>query len=83
MRFALCLFCALSIFTAPVHAHEFYCKDFPTYADAVRHCKTSAQHSWPDKCGSHDRDKDGRPCECRPGGPETDTQACKSKRKKK
>ena len=33
--------------------------------------------------GAHDRDKDGRPCECRPGGPETDTKACKSKRTKR
>jgi len=83
MRLAIILACLSIAATTPAVAHEYRCDEFPTYADAVRHCKTSAKHVWPTKCGNHDRDKDGRPCECRPGGPEMDTQACKSKRKKK
>ncbi len=79
----LWLACALSIgIMSDAFAHKFKCDAFPTYADAVRHCKAGPPHIWPVKCGNHDRDKDGRPCECRPGGPETDTKACKSKRKK-
>jgi|GEM_PF-2726147 len=82
MRSTLLLLCTISFAPIAATAHERKCDEFPTYADALRHCKESTHHSWPTKCGNHDRDKDGRPCECRPGGPETDTQACKSKRKK-
>ena len=77
------LACTISICLAEgASAHKKKCDEFPTYTDAVNHCKNVPPHVWPTNCGNHDRDKDGRPCECRPGGAKVDTNACKSKRKK-
>ena len=63
--------------------HEKKCEEFGTYAEAVKHCKAGPPHEWPRKCGSHDRDKDQMPCECLPGGPEVNSNACKAKARKK
>jgi hypothetical protein len=76
------IFSAFMCFGPPVSAHMLKCEDFKTYQQAVEHCKQSLVHSWPDDCGNHDRDDDGRPCECLKGGPETDPNACGDKTKK-
>ncbi len=77
------LICAMSIWSMSGASAHGRCDTFPTYADAVRHCNTSPLHVGKAFCGSHDRDKDGRPCECNEGGPKADENACKSKRKRK
>ena len=69
--------------TGSAKAHQKKCTEFRSYQEAVQHCKTVPPHQFPQNCGNHDRDKDGRPCECQPGGPEADLQACKSKRARK
>jgi len=80
--FSLSLLAALAV-TSPAHAHQKKCTEFRSYQEAVQHCKAVPPHQFPQNCGNHDRDKDGRPCECQPGGPEADSQACKSKRARK
>lgn len=57
------------------------CRHFPTYQDAVAWCL--AHHGSTTGCGGLDRDRDGLPCECNPGGPEADERACVNRSEEK
>jgi len=65
---------------APPRISRVSCKDFKTYAEAKRyydaHYKSYYQAK-PIKASVLDRDKDGLPCECLPGGPGAGKPNCK------
>ncbi|MEO0995355.1 MAG: excalibur calcium-binding domain-containing protein [Pseudomonadota bacterium] len=79
LLFFACFFVVVIAVYQPAQAKS--CKDFATYEQALRYYKErkeSGRTGWK----KLDRDRDGRPCECLPGGRKSDENACKAWRKK-
>ena len=57
-----------------------YCRDFPNYRAALEYYQERKAVGLPG-WKSLDRDRDGRPCECLPGGNSVDKNTCGGERK--
>ena len=76
----ICLASILVCNSAHAQSGRKYCSDFPNYKTAVSYCME--QYGTTLGCGGLDRDMDGLPCECNPGGPEANEKACKNRKEK-
>ncbi len=69
---------ALALLLAPVAGNgaerKRYCRDFANYQEVVAFCE--ARYGTTIYCGGLDRDRDGLPCECTVGGPDSATDVC-------